>query len=152
MINDRIAAGQAGSTAEQAAKARELVAVRDQRLGEAAAAGVDFVLGTDANGHHVAFGDQMVEVRQMAQVFGWTAERALVSATSAAAAALGRAGSLGRIQAGSAADFVVLRGRPWHDLRDLDPARIVAVVSRGRVVSGSLDPLGPTTVPSPPPS
>jgi len=107
-------------------------------LRAAADAGVDFVLGTDANGSHVAFGEQMLEVRRMAEVFGWSAERALQAATSRAAAAIGRGSSLGRVQPGMLADFVVMRGRPWLDLDDLDPAGIVAVVSRGRVVAGNL--------------
>jgi hypothetical protein len=32
----------------------------------------------------------------------------------------------------------VLRGRPWESIDDLRAERIVAVVSRGRVVSGEL--------------
>jgi imidazolonepropionase-like amidohydrolase len=39
---------------------------------------------------------------------------------------------------GAAADFVVLDGRPWEDIAELDVSRIVAVVSRGRVVAGAL--------------
>ncbi|GAA2227658.1 amidohydrolase family protein [Herbiconiux moechotypicola] len=138
LINDRIAAGEAGVTPEQAGQAAELIAARDALFAAAAAAGVDFVLGTDANGHHVRFGDQMEEVRHMAAVFGWTAERALQAATTRAASAIGRESSIGRLDTGHLADFVVLRGRPWERLDDLDTANIVAVVSRGRVVAGSL--------------
>jgi imidazolonepropionase-like amidohydrolase len=138
LINDRIAAGEVGVTPEQAAKARELVVERDARLRSAADAGVDFVLGTDANGHHVAFGDQMAEVRAMAATMGWSAERALQAATTRAARAIGRADSLGRVREGFAADFVVMRGRPWRDIRELDTTEIVAVVSRGRVIAGAL--------------
>ncbi|WP_285289778.1 hypothetical protein [Agromyces sp. ISL-38] len=39
---------------------------------------------------------------------------------------------------GFAADFVIMRGRPWRDIRELDTSGIVAVVSRGRVVAGAL--------------
>jgi imidazolonepropionase-like amidohydrolase len=74
----------------------------------------------------------------MARVFGWTAERALQAATSRASRALGLQGDLGRIAEGQLADFVVMRGRPWQDLADLDTANIVAVVSKGVVVSGEL--------------
>ncbi|KRE31339.1 amidohydrolase family protein [Agromyces sp. Soil535] len=137
LINDRIAAGR-GVSPEQQEKAAELVERRDALLRAAADAGVDFVLGTDANGSHVEFGEQMHEVRRMAEVFGWSAERALQAATSRAAAAIGRGSSLGRVQPGMLADFVVMRGRPWLDLADLDPGGIVAVVSRGRVVAGNL--------------
>jgi len=139
LINDVIAVGRAGVSSEQAAKARELVERRDALLLEAAGLGVDFVLGTDANGHHVAFGDQLAEVRRMAELFGWTAARALESATSRAAAAIGRASDLGRVSPGYLADFVVLDSRPAEDVAGLAAQHLVAVVSRGRVVAGSLD-------------
>jgi imidazolonepropionase-like amidohydrolase len=137
LINETIAAGGAGASPEQAAKATELIGRRDRLLRAAADAGVDFVLGTDANARHVHFGDQLAEVRRMAEVFGWTSERTLRAATSAAAGAIGRI-DLGRIREGAAADFVIVRGRPWADITQLDASRIVAVVSRGRVVAGSL--------------
>ncbi|TWH72785.1 amidohydrolase family protein [Modestobacter roseus] len=138
LINDRIAEGLTGSGPEQVAKAAELVNRRDARLRAAADAGVDFVLGTDANGHHVQFGDQLAEVRAMVTVFGWSPARALEAATSRAAAAIGRAGQLGVLVPGAAADLVVVDGDPTADLAALDVGRIVAVVSRGRVVHGSL--------------
>lgn len=138
LINDRIAQG-IGADVEQAAKARALVQTRDELHRAAAELGVDFVLGTDANGFHVQFGEQMTEVREMARVFGWSAERALQAATSRAAAAIGR-DDLGRLAPGFPADFVVMRGRPWEAIDALDVGRIVAVVSRGRVVSGRLTP------------
>jgi imidazolonepropionase-like amidohydrolase len=141
LINDRIAAGESGVSAEQSAKAGELVERRDALMRAAADAGVDFVLGTDANGHHVRFGDQMAEVRLMASIFGWTPGRALEAATTRAARAIGREPQLGRLAPGYLADFVVLRGQPWTDIAALDTANIVAVVSRGRVVEGAL-PLG----------
>jgi imidazolonepropionase-like amidohydrolase len=138
LINDRIAAGENGVSPEQAEKAGELVGRRDALFRAAADAGVEFVLGTDANGHHVRFGDQMEEVRLMASIFGWTPARALESATSRAARTLGASGTLGVLAPGAAADFVVLDGRPWEDIAELDVSRIVAVVSRGRVVAGAL--------------
>ena len=136
LINDRIAAG-IGANGEQASKARELVDHRNARLRSAADLGVDFVLGTDANGFHVRFGEQMDEVREMARLFGWSAERALRSATSAAGHAI-RRDDLGRLAVGAPADFIVLRGRPWESIDDLRVDAIVAVVSRGRLAHGSL--------------
>lgn len=138
LINDRIAAGENGVSAEQSDKAAQLVEKRDAGMRAAADLGVDFVLGTDANGHHVKFGDQMAEVRLMARVFGWTPERALQAATSRASRALGLHAGLGRVAEGQLADFVVMRGRPWLDLHDLDTSNIVTVVSKGVVVSGAL--------------
>jgi imidazolonepropionase-like amidohydrolase len=130
LINEVIAAGHAGASPEQAAKASELIAHRDRLLRAAADVGVDFVLGTDANARHVQFGDQLAEVRRMAAVFGWTAERALQAATSRAADAIGRP-DLGRIEPGAHADLVIIKGKPWRDIDDLRVDNIVAVFSRG---------------------
>jgi imidazolonepropionase-like amidohydrolase len=130
LINDVIAAGGAGASPEQAAKASELVGRRDGLLRAAADAGVDFVLGTDANARHVQFGDQLIEVRRMAAVLGWSAERALQAATSRAADAIGRP-DLGRIEPGAHADLVILRGKPWENIDDLRVENIAAVFSRG---------------------
>ncbi|MEF2979394.1 amidohydrolase family protein [Subtercola sp. YIM 133946] len=138
LINERIAAGQNGVSPAQSEKAQELVANRNRLMRVAADAGVDFVLGTDANGHHVKFGDQMEEVRLMAAIFGWSAERALQAATSRAASAIGRASTVGTLAEGRPADFLVMRGRPWQNIDDLRLENLVAVVSRGRVVAGAL--------------
>ena len=136
LINERIAAGR-GASEEQAGKARDLVVRRDERLRAAADAGVDLVLGTDANGFHVGFGEEAEEVARMAEVLGWSAARALEAATSRAADAIGRS-DLGRIVPGAKADLVIVDGKPWEDLDALRPERIVAVISRGRVVAGEL--------------
>lgn len=136
LINERIAAGR-GASEEQAGKARELVQERDERLQAAADAGADFVLGTDANGFHVGFGEEPEELRRMAAVLGWSAERALQAATARAADAIARP-DLGRLVVGAKADLVVVEGRPWEDLDALRPEHVVAVISRGEVVSGAL--------------
>ncbi len=138
LINDQVAAGGNGIRAESSEKARDVVAGRDPAFRAAARAGVRFVLGTDANGRFVRHGGQLDELRAMQQLFDWTAERALVSATSDAAASLGLGSSLGRVAEGYHADFVVVRGRPWESLDELTTDRIVAVVSRGRVLAGQL--------------
>ena len=137
LINEVIAERRVPVSAETADKAAALVARRDGLLRAAAAAGVQFVLGTDANGFHVQFGDQMAELRRMAEVLGLSPEQVLRSGTSAAAAAVGR-GDLGVLAQGARADLLVLRGRPWEHLEDLRVENVVAAVSRGRVVHGSL--------------
>ncbi|WP_456286518.1 amidohydrolase family protein [Microbacterium sp. JZ70] len=138
LINDRLADGTVPVSAEAREKAAAVVAERDANFAGAAQAGVRFVLGTDANGVMVRFGEQHAEVRLMARMFGWSAERALVSATSDAADAIGMGDRIGRLRPGFAADFVVVDGRPWEDASHIDVDRIVAVVSRGRLVAGSL--------------
>ncbi|MCW2164913.1 Imidazolonepropionase [Microbacterium hydrothermale] len=138
LINDRIADGSVTVAPGQREIAQELVSGRDPVFRAAAAAGVEFVLGTDANGFHVGFDDQWEELQAMARVFGWDAPRTLRAATSRAAAAIGREHDLGRIAAGFAADLVVVRGRPWQDPASLRADAVVAVVARGRVVAGAL--------------
>ncbi|MEO3792587.1 amidohydrolase family protein [Nonomuraea sp. B10E15] len=136
LINEAIAEGRVPVTPEARAKAAELVATRDVLLAQAAALGVRFVLGTDANGHHVQFGDQLAEVRHMAGILGMDAASALRAATSDAADSIGM--PVGRIAPGLGADLIVLRGRPWERIGDLAAGNIVAVVSRGAVVAGGL--------------
>ncbi len=138
LINDAIADGRITISAEAQEKAQAVVKERDLNFDGAGAAGVRFVLGTDANGFMVDFGDQMEEVRLMARMFEWTPERALVAATSDAADAVGLGGTVGKLQAGFGADFIVIKGRPWENIEDLRTENIVAVVSRGRVVTGTL--------------
>ncbi|GAA3474501.1 metal-dependent hydrolase family protein [Nonomuraea roseola] len=136
LINEAIADGRVPVTPEAMEKAAELVARRNVLLREAARMGVRFVLGTDANGHHVRFGDQLAEVVHMTEILGMDAESALRAATSDAADAIGA--PVGRIAQGLGADLVVLRGRPWERIEDLATENIVAVVSRGRLVAGAL--------------
>lgn len=138
LIHDRLHSPAADVDSETLAKSSATTESRDERLRMAADAGVRFVLGTDANGVFTLFGDQMEEVRTMARLFGWTAERALRAATSDAADAIGLGDVVGRLMPGFGADFVVVRGRPWERIEDLDTSRIVGVVARGRVLSGSL--------------
>ncbi|WP_427015986.1 amidohydrolase family protein [Pseudarthrobacter sp. P1] len=138
LINDAIADGRIKISAEAQEKAKSVVEERNKNFDGAGAAGVRFVLGTDANGFMVAFGDQMEEVRLMAAMFEWTPARALVSATSDAADAVGLGDTVGQLKAGFGADFIVIKGRPWENIADLRIENIAAVVSRGRVIAGSL--------------
>jgi len=138
LINDLLAAGEGGVRPEAQAKAAAVVAGRAGTLRAAAQAGVRFVLGTDANGRFVRHGGQHDELRQMQSAFGWSAERVLVAATADAAAAIGRGSTLGRVAPGHAPDLVIVRGRPWLDLGELTTGNIVAVICRGRLVSGAV--------------
>lgn len=138
LINDAIACGAVSVPIEAQEKAALLVAERDERLRHAADLGVNFVLGTDANGHHVLFGDQMAEVVRMGEILGYDPERALAAGTSHAARAIGLGDVVGTVAPGFGADLLVMRGRPWLDAGELSTDRLVAVISRGRVVSGVL--------------
>ncbi|MTD14244.1 amidohydrolase family protein [Nakamurella sp. YIM 132087] len=136
LINDMIARADVPVSDEAQEIAAELMVHRDKALADAASAGVDFVLGTDANGYFLEFGDQWLELRRMAEVLGWSAERTLQAGTSRAAAAL--RSDVGVLEPGRPADLVVMRGRPWEDVAAMDRHAVTAVICRGRVVAGGL--------------
>lgn len=138
LINEAIAEGAVPVSDEARDKAALLVQRRDELFRYAAERGVNFVLGTDANGFHVDFGDQMRELRRMHDVFGYDAERCLRAGTSEAARAIGLGERVGRLAEGYGADIVVMRGQPWRDPAGIDVANIVAVISRGTLVAGAL--------------
>lgn len=138
LINDLIAAGEVPVSEEAQEKAKTVVAERDAQFTEAGRAGVRFVLGTDANGAMVKFGDQHQEIRMMAEKFDWTPERALVASTSDAADAVGLGHRVGSLVEGFGADLLLIKGRPWEDIDVLRPENLVAVVSRGVLIAGSL--------------
>ena len=138
LINDAIAERRFPVSDEACEKAQAVVAERDENFVGAAAAGVRFVLGTDANGVMIAFGDQLEEMRLMKRSFSWSAERTLRAGTSDAADAIRMGTTTGRLLPGLGADFVVVRGRPWEDIDTLTTENIVAVVARGELVAGSL--------------
>ncbi|MCI1219943.1 MAG: amidohydrolase family protein [Bifidobacterium sp.] len=142
LINDVIAYRSPNASEAARSKARQIVAGRNETFRKAAEIGVRFVLGTDASRIWVAYGDQMEEVRFMAEVFGWSAQRALVAATRDAADSMRLDGKVGRLAPGAGVDFIVMNGRPWEHIEDLDVDNIVAVVSRGRVIRGSLEGIG----------
>ena len=116
MINDAIAERRIPVSDEAQEKGRAVVDERDANFAAASAAGVRFVLGTDANGIFVRFGDQLEELRLMKRAFDWSSERTLRAGTSDAADAIRLTGTTGRITQGLGADFVVVRGRPWEDI------------------------------------
>ncbi|MFT4307606.1 MAG: amidohydrolase family protein [Microbacterium sp.] len=138
LIHDRIHERAEEIPTPSRQKSSALEQARERTLREAGRRGVRFVLGTDANGVFTRFGEQMTEVRIMARRLGWDAERALTAATSDAADAIGMGERIGRIRPGWAPDMVLMAGTPWREIAELDTARIRAVVSRGKVVSGAL--------------
>ncbi len=138
LINDMIARAEVPVSAEAQSIAAELVSSRDALLRSAADAGVRFVLGTDANGYFLEFGDQWRELGRMVEVLGYSPARALQAATSDAAAAVGLGSVVGRVAPAFGADFLVMRGRPWQEASALSADNVVAVVCRGQVVAGAL--------------
>jgi imidazolonepropionase-like amidohydrolase len=136
LINDMIAGGAFPVPEESRRIAAELMVHRDRELLAAARAGVEFVLGTDANGYLLEFGDEWDELRRMSEVLGWDAQRTLRAGTSAAARAV--RSPAGVLEVGRPADFVVMNGDPVGRVDDLRVENVVAVVCRGVLVAGEL--------------
>lgn len=137
-LQDRLAEGTLPCSDAAQSKAKELVVRRDQRLRQARQVGVPFVLGTDADGHRLGFDSAYEELVRHREVLGLTDAKALASGTSEAAESLGAGDRVGRIAPGYAADFLVLRSKPWKRIDTLVPENVVAVFCRGRLVAGEL--------------
>jgi imidazolonepropionase-like amidohydrolase len=91
--------------------------------------GIPLVAGNDA-GVGVGYFDDLVDTLTLFAAAGWSPQQALATATTRAAAALGRADHIGRLDVGHSADLVVLDADPLADLRALKAVRLVVV--RGR--------------------
>jgi imidazolonepropionase-like amidohydrolase len=108
-------------------KTKEVMADHRASITRAIAEGVRIAMGTDSGvGPH---GQNLEEVRLMAEHSGMTAADAWVATTSSAAALLGVSDSLGTLEPGKLADVVLLRG----DLDDLEKLgdRVVGVWKGG---------------------
>ncbi|NED97028.1 amidohydrolase family protein [Phytoactinopolyspora alkaliphila] len=103
-----------------------------QSLQHAIAAGVPIIMGTDMP-PQVPYDETTATVREMEFMAkaGMSAHAVMVSATSAAAAWLGAAGSLGSLAPGAQADLLVLDGDPTLDVSAL--RALHGVVRAGQV-------------------
>lgn len=101
-----------------------------QKLAWDAARGIPLIAGNDA-GVGPGFFDDLVDTLTLYEAAGWTRREALALATTRAAAALGQADRIGRLDRGHGADLVVLDADPLADLDALRSVRLVVV--RGRV-------------------
>ena len=96
-------------------------------------AGVRIVLGShDAGGNRPIGWGTHLELEALVNWVGMTPQAALVSATGAAAEALGVEQALGSVAPGKSADFVVLDANPLDDIRNT--RRISQVFLRGRAL------------------
>jgi imidazolonepropionase-like amidohydrolase len=93
-------------------------------------AGVRVAMGTDSGppGRWQGFFEHL-ELEMMVES-GLTPMQAIVSATGAAAECHGKAGEIGTLQAGAAADFVVLTANPLDDIRNTRQIRSVWIAGR----------------------
>lgn len=113
----------------------ELAQRRFERLREAHEAGVQIVAGSDAGMAIPGFGDGLIGEVMMLGEAGLPNRDVLQAATSRAAAAL-RSDQIGVLEAGRAADLLLVDGDPLADLQHLN--EVMAVLRDGCVVVGDI--------------
>jgi imidazolonepropionase-like amidohydrolase len=96
---------------------------------EAVRRGVKVAFGTDQS-HRLLVGENLVELGFMTEWLGMTPMQALVAATARAAECVQRA-DIGALEAGKAADLLVVDGDPLAKIEDLE--KTVATVRSGTV-------------------
>jgi imidazolonepropionase-like amidohydrolase len=111
---------------------RERQAARCERVRRLVEQGVQLVSGSDAGMSCNTFADYPGDLNFTVEGTHLSPVYVLKSATSVAAAALGRP-DLGVIAPGKAADVLAVQGNPLHDIRTLTTPRLV--MARGRVVT-----------------
>lgn len=118
-------------------KASALWEAHQQSIRDAAAAGVNVVMGTDAGTSYNDFkSGPGVEIRLLASV-GMTPEQVLLASTIRGAELLGIAERVGELAPGKDADMLILDRDPLQDLAVLTDAP--RVIKRGQAVTGSLN-------------
>ena len=118
-------------------KASALWEAHQQSIRDAAAAGVNVVMGTDAGTSYNDFkSGPGVEIRLLASV-GMTPEQVLLASTIRGAELLGIAERVGELVPGKDADMLILDRDPLQDLAVLTDAP--RVIKRGQTVTGSLN-------------
>ena len=118
-------------------KASALWEAHQQSIRDAAAAGVNVVMGTDAGTSYNDFKyGPGVEIRLLASV-GMTPEQVLLASTIRGAELLGIAERVGELVPGKDADMLILDRDPLQDLAVLTDAP--RVIKRGQAVTSSLN-------------
>jgi len=109
-------------------KNRETTDVQRQNFARAVKAGVRIGYGTDSGVY--LHGDNARQFAYMVR-YGMTPLEAIRSATTSAAASLGRSQELGSIAPGKFANIIAVEGDPLEDIRRLE--RVSAVIWMGRL-------------------
>lgn len=110
-------------------KNRETTDVQRQNFAKAVKAGVRIGFGTDAGIY--PHGDNARQFAYMVR-YGMTPLEAIRSATTSAAASLGRSQELGSIAPGKFANIIAIEGDPLEDIKRLE--RVSGVIWKGRLV------------------
>lgn len=116
-ITDSLVTRGAATGAKPEGLAKLEIARKNQSnsIGKAISAGVKIAMGTDSSGNLCRFGEHAREL-ELYVGLGMSASKALETATSVAAEALGMTDEIGTLEAGKAADIVLVRGNPLDDI------------------------------------
>ncbi len=119
-------------------KAKAMTARHQRSFRNAHRSGLLIAMGTDAGTPFNFHGDNAQEFERMVAL-GMTPMEALVSGTSQAATLVGLEREIGTIERGKLADLLILDGDPSKRIEVLRRReRLLAVMQRGRLVSGPL--------------
>ena len=121
---------QASNAYKQGLRYKEGLEVARKNLKTLADAGVRIGMGTDSGpaGRWQGFFEHL-ELEMMVES-GMTPMQVIVAATGAAAECHGKAGQLGTIQPGAAADLLVLNANPLDDIRNTRQIRSIWIAGR----------------------
>jgi imidazolonepropionase-like amidohydrolase len=122
----------AGTTLEEFALRKELLAKSFQIVGRMQAAGVRLMAGTDTTAPYVFPGSALHEELALFVQAGLTPMQALQAATKSPAEFLGKFETQGTVEQGKFADLLLLDANPLADIRNTQKIR--AVILRGRVL------------------
>jgi imidazolonepropionase-like amidohydrolase len=122
----------AGRAAAGAPIWNSMVDLEKQAFGKALKKGVKISYGTDAGGYAWTE-NQAKELSYMVR-YGMTPMQALQSATSVAAALLGKQDELGAVEAGKLADVVAVAADPLSDISEME--RVTFVMKGGVIYKG----------------
>ena len=117
-------------------------------LKRAKAAGVPFACGSDSGFAVTPYGEWHArELELLVTRLGFTPAEALYAATAVGARCMPRGETLGALEVGKQADFLLLNGSPLHDIRILqDRSRLKAVYKAGQPVRMERSPYNPKQV------
>jgi imidazolonepropionase-like amidohydrolase len=117
-------------------------------LKRAKAAGVPFACGSDSGFAVTPYGEWHArELELLVTRLGFTPAEALYAATNVGARCMPRSETLGTLEVGKQADFLLLDGSPLHDIRILqDRSRLKAVYKAGQSVRMERSPYNPKQV------